>query len=178
MRRGSCPCPSPKRSAWAAHGGRLKVDSAKRHGSCLRPNGPRDPSPGPRPKADALGKKAPQPCGLKGRGNLHASFVAARRHTPQVNVGRGHRPFKSHRGCSGRSSEGLGGIGRAQNLGCQALQVLFIGSCHELGNLLVVFNRVEGLSPMDPSAMVRRLQLYGKNEVMTGQMLELEDFAR
>jgi mono/diheme cytochrome c family protein len=36
--------------------------------STHRPNGPRDPSPGLRPKADALGKKkVPHPCGLKGR---------------------------------------------------------------------------------------------------------------
>ena len=35
-----------------------------------RPNGPGEPSPGLRPKADALGKRARTPCGLKGRENL------------------------------------------------------------------------------------------------------------
>jgi hypothetical protein len=35
-----------------------------------RPNGSEDPSPGLRPKADALGKRTPYPCGLKGRENL------------------------------------------------------------------------------------------------------------
>jgi hypothetical protein len=33
----------------------------------FRPNGPGERSPGLRPKADALGKEAPNPCGLKGR---------------------------------------------------------------------------------------------------------------
>ena len=35
-----------------------------------RPNGPGEPSPGLRPQADALGKQATHPCGLKGRENL------------------------------------------------------------------------------------------------------------
>ena len=35
-----------------------------------RPNGPGEPSPGLRPKADALGKQAEPLCGLKGRENL------------------------------------------------------------------------------------------------------------
>jgi hypothetical protein len=45
-----------------------------------RPNGPGDPSPGPRPKADALGKRAPHPCGLKGRERLFSQGPEALRH--------------------------------------------------------------------------------------------------
>jgi hypothetical protein len=51
--------------------GRLQVDLTE--GLAIfevnRPNGPGEPSPGLRPKADALGKRAEPPCGLKGREN-------------------------------------------------------------------------------------------------------------
>jgi hypothetical protein len=40
-------------------------------GMGIRPNGPREPSPGLRPQADALGLQAPQPCGLKGLRDLN-----------------------------------------------------------------------------------------------------------
>jgi hypothetical protein len=46
--------------------------------SAHRPNGPGDTSPGLRPKADALGKRTPHPCGLKGRENLHALLLLVR----------------------------------------------------------------------------------------------------
>jgi hypothetical protein len=39
-----------------------------------RPNGPGEPSPGLRPQADALGKQAKHPCGLKGRETLPATL--------------------------------------------------------------------------------------------------------
>jgi len=49
-------------------------------GRPVRPNGPGERSPGLRPKADALGKRAPHPCDLKGREKLLAWAEAL---TPQ-----------------------------------------------------------------------------------------------
>ena len=51
-----------------------------------RPNGPGERSPGLRPKADALGQQAPQPCGgLKGRENRELSRL-------RRNLSRPYRP--------------------------------------------------------------------------------------
>jgi hypothetical protein len=65
---------------------------------CVRPHGPGDPSPGPRPKADALGKGAPW-CGLKGRENparqkAPAALQAATcRHPSTQGIGLRPRPW-------------------------------------------------------------------------------------
>ena len=64
-----------------------------------------------------------------------------------------------------------------QDFRCQTLQVLLIGTCHELDDPFVVLNGVKGLAPVNLSAVGRWLQLNGQNEVMAGQMLDLEEFA-
>jgi hypothetical protein len=66
-----------------------------------RPNGSGDPSPGPRPKADALERRAPPLCGLKGRENLHAPPTPGQRsrdltgRTALSSLHPGHRPAAS-----------------------------------------------------------------------------------
>jgi hypothetical protein len=53
----------------------------------VRPNGPAEPSPGLKPKADALGKKAESPSGLKGRENQ--GLIEPKRRAAELS-----RPFR------------------------------------------------------------------------------------
>ena len=64
-----------------------------------------------------------------------------------------------------------------QDFCCHSLQVLLIGTCHELGDSLVVLNRVEGLTPVDLSTLIKWSQLNGQNEVVARQVFDLEELA-
>jgi hypothetical protein len=57
-----------------------------------------------------------------------------------------------------------------QDFCSQPLQVLLIRTCHELGDLLVVVNRAEGLTPVDLGTSIKWPQLNGQNEVVAGQI--------
>ena len=78
-----------------------------------RPNGPGDSSPGPSPKADALGKRAPHPGGLKGRENLYALTPLARSEAQSIVVGH----LKKSRGLP--SNKGSGSAATPRFCYCQ-----------------------------------------------------------
>jgi hypothetical protein len=71
--------------------------------------------------------------------------------------------------------ERSGRILPAQNINRKTLEVLLVGGRHELGDALVVLNRIKSLAPLHFGAASLGLELYGQQKVMPGEVLDLEE---
>src|SRR3954469_23253156 len=76
------------------------------------------------------------------------------------------------------SRDGLGGTFASDNLDSQSLKVLLVGCRDELCQLHVVFGAVKRLAPHDVRSCRMCLKLDGEQEVMTVEVLELEQLVR